>query len=60
MLALYFGSGARDFHLVEKQPNDDWEAVRRSALRLLDATNDREAAEIVRQRPFELWSGSNF
>jgi hypothetical protein len=59
MLALYFGSGTRNFHLVERHPDEDWDAKRRSALRFLDATNDREAAEIIRQKPFELWSGSN-
>ncbi|MFL6447771.1 MAG: abortive infection family protein [Bryobacteraceae bacterium] len=60
MLALYHGSGATDFTLVDKQAEDSWDEPRRKAIRLLEVTNDREAGDLLRQCPLELWSGTNY
>jgi len=61
MVLLYVGSGSHEVDLVERIATFlDWKGARRSAERMLRARKEEDAAAIISNVPFELWSGTNF
>jgi hypothetical protein len=62
MIKLYSASsgGAQSFEVLEKACSDDsWAQLKEQLCQLLDARNQKEAKEILQQRPFYIYIGTN-
>jgi hypothetical protein len=59
MLRLYSGSGSREIQLIRQAPLAEWAIFKRNVCRFLEDSGNRDAADVLRSNPFELWSGTN-
>lgn len=61
MIVLYYGSGARDFNVYEPaMSTDEWNKLKSSTIRLLQKRGEQEAANILKNFPFEILRGENY
>jgi hypothetical protein len=60
MIRVFNRSGSQEVQLSGKAvPDEAWPLIRRNAARLLQARNQRFAATLLEEIPFELWDGTN-
>lgn len=59
MLRLYCGGGSQEIQLVRQVPLAEWAIFKRNVCRFLEASANRDAADVLQSNPFQLWSGTN-
>lgn len=61
MIVLYYGSGARDFNVYEPAMSPGgWNRLKSSTIRLLQKRGEQDAANILKNFPFEILRGDNY